>query len=284
LVKGNKNKQVPQMNKTNFEKLKDVIADLRHPTDGCPWDLKQTHETLLKYLLEESYEFIEAVEEKDPKKMEEEIGDVLMQVLLHAQLGSEKGHFDIESVSAKLTEKLIRRHPHVFENKDTSITSDQVLINWEKIKLEEKKREQGENQSHHRIKHSVLNAPPLAAAVKIGKKTNDIKFDWDDYHQVAYKVEEEWQELKEELTPHRELNRDRVFEEMGDLLFSIAQLARHLELDPDQALHNANKKFLRRFHAMENLMEDKKVKLEDMNQAQMDVYWNQAKLNEKAKK
>jgi MazG family protein len=270
------------MNKSNFEKLKDVIADLRHPTEGCPWDLKQTHETLLKYLLEESYEFIEAVEEKDPKKMEEEIGDVLMQVLLHAQLGSEKKLFDIESVSAKLTEKLIRRHPHVFEKKDSSITSDQVLINWEIIKAEEKLREEG-LKNHHRIKTSVLNAPPLAAAVKIGKKTNEIKFDWSDYTQVAYKVEEEWQELKEEMTPHRGVNREAAFEELGDLLFSIAQLARHLDMDPDAALHAANKKFLRRFHAMEDLMEQKGVKLESMNQDQMDVYWNQAKVNEKTK-
>lgn len=126
------------MNKSNFEQLKDVIAALRHPVDGCPWDLKQTHESLLKYLLEESYEFVEAVEEKDPKKMEEEIGDVLMQVLLHAQLGSEKNQFDIESISKVLSEKLIRRHPHVFENKNIATTADQVVLNWEKIKAEEK--------------------------------------------------------------------------------------------------------------------------------------------------
>jgi MazG family protein len=268
--------------KSNFEKLKDVISELRHPVDGCPWDLKQTHESLLKYLLEESYEFIEAVEEKDPKKMEEEIGDVLMQVLLHAQLGSERKEFDIESISAKLTEKLIRRHPHVFENKDTSINADQVLVNWEKIKLEEKARESG-LVTHHRISSSVLNAPPLMAATKIGKKTNDLKFDWDDYTQVVYKVEEEWQELKEELTPHRPINRDAIFEELGDLLFSVAQLARHLNMDPHDALRAANKKFLRRFHAMEDIMLKKGAKLEDMNQEQMDVYWNQAKVNEKAK-
>lgn len=271
------------MNKTNFEKLKDVISDLRHPVDGCPWDLKQTHESLLKYLLEESYEFVEAVEKSDPKKMEEEIGDVLMQVLLHAQLGHEKNLFDIESISKVLTEKLIRRHPHVFEKKDTSISADQVLINWEKIKAEEKLREEGEND-HHRIKSSVLNAPPLMSAVKIGKKTNDLKFDWSDYSQVSYKVEEEWQELKEELTPHRAMNREAVFEELGDLLFSVAQLARHLNMDPHDALRAANKKFLRRFHAMEDLMKQKGAILEEMNQEQMDVYWNQAKTNEKVKK
>jgi len=277
---------VPQMNKdsakSNFEKLKDIITELRDPVHGCPWDLKQTHESLLKYLLEESYEFIEAVEEKDPKKMEEEIGDVLMQVLLHSQLGSERGEFDIESVSAKLSEKLIRRHPHVFEYKNTKIDADQVLVNWEKIKLEEKAREAG-LVSHHRISSSVLNAPPLISAMKIGKKTNELKFDWSDYTQVVYKVEEEWQELKEELTPHREINRAATFEELGDLLFSVAQLARHLDMDPHDALRAANKKFLRRFHAMEDLMLKAKVKLEDMNQDQMDVYWNQAKVNEKTK-
>lgn len=266
--------------KSNFEKLKDVITELRHPVTGCPWDLKQTHESLLKYLLEESYEYIEAVEEKNPKKMEEEIGDVLLQVLLHTYMASQEGLFDLESVSARLADKLIRRHPHVFENKDTSLSPEQVLINWEQIKKEERAREESE-KSHHRISSSVLNAPPLAAAVKIGKKTNDIKFDWEDYTQVAYKVEEEWQELKEELTPHRELNKAAVFEEMGDLLFSIAQLARHLNLDPDEALRHANKKFLRRFHAMEDIMKAAGVQLEGMNQEQMDVYWNQAKQKER---
>lgn len=271
------------MNKTNFEKLQEVIAELRHPVTGCPWDLEQTHESLLKYLLEESYEYIEAVEEKNPKKMEEEIGDVLLQVLLHTYMAKQENLFDFESVCGVLADKLIRRHPHVFENKQTGLSPEQVLINWDKIKQEEKARIEGE-KTHHRIKHSVLNAPPLASAVKIGKKTNEIKFDWDDYHQVAYKVEEEWQELKEELTPHREANLDRIFEEMGDLLFSMAQLARHLNMDPDAALKQANKKFLRRFHAMEDLMLKANVKLEDMNQTEMDVYWNQAKVNEKAKK
>jgi MazG family protein len=267
---------------SHFDQLVNIIAELRHPKDGCPWDLKQTHESLLKYLLEESYEFIEAVEESDSKKMEEEIGDVLMQVLLHAQMASERNEFDIQSVSAKLTEKLIRRHPHVFENKNTKLNADQVLVNWEKIKAEEKARETG-LITHHRITSSVLNAPPLMAAMKIGKKTNDLKFDWDNYKQVVYKVEEEWQELKEELTPHREINQKAAFEELGDLLFSVAQLARHLNMDPHDALKAANKKFLKRFHAMEDLMLLKNVKLEEMNQKEMDVYWNQAKVNEKTK-
>jgi len=269
------------MSQTQFEKLKEVVDDLRHPQNGCPWDLKQTHESLLKYLIEESYEFIEAVEQKNDKKMEEEIGDVLLQVLLHARLADERKAFNIESVSQTLREKLIRRHPHVFENKNTSLSAEEVLVNWELIKQEEKSREERENSSHHRIKMSVLHNPALVSAVKIGKKTNELKFDWDNYQQVAYKVEEEWQELKEELTPTAGLNKARVKEELGDLLFSIAQLARHLDLDAEDALRQANKKFLTRFYSMEDLMKAKNARLEDMNQTQMDVFWNEAKILEK---
>lgn len=272
------------MSLEQFEKLKKVVDDLRHPQNGCPWDLKQTHESLLKYLIEESYEYIEAVELNDSKKMEEELGDVLLQVLLHSRLASEKNLFDIESVSTVLREKLIRRHPHVFENKNSSLTAEEVLINWDKIKQEEKLREEGETNTHHRIKMSVLHAPSLQSAVKIGKKTNELKFDWDNYQQVTYKVEEEWQELKEELSPVNGLNRERVKEELGDLLFSIAQLARHLDLDPELALRDANKKFLKRFYSMEDIMKNKNVQLENMNQEQMDVYWAEAKVLEKNEK
>lgn len=269
------------MDKSNFEKLKTVVAALRDPADGCPWDLKQTHESLLKYLLEESYEFLEAVEEKNPKKMEEELGDILLQVLLHAQIAEENKWFNLESVSLALKDKLIRRHPHVFENKQKGLSAEDVLLNWEKIKEEERKnQEQLSTHKKHRIKASILNAPPLISAAAIGKKTCELKFDWSDYTQVVYKVEEEWQELKEELTPNRSMNKKAVKEELGDLLFSMAQLARHLEIDPHEALRDANKKFIRRFHKMEDLMASENVALENLNQEQMDVYWNQAKNQE----
>lgn len=270
------------MNKTHFEKLKDVIKDLRHPTEGCPWDLKQTHESLLKHLVEETYEFAEAVELKDPKKMEEELGDVLLQVMLHSQLASEKNQFDVESVSKILREKLIRRHPHVFENKNVNIGADEVLMNWAMIKAEEKSREEQEHNANHRIKLSVMHAPALQSALKIGNKTQELKFDWENYAQVAYKVEEEWQELKEEMAPAKGLNKARVKEELGDLLFSVAQLARHLEIDPELALREANMKFLKRFYSMEDLMRAKGAVLEDMNQTQMDLFWNEAKILEKS--
>lgn len=269
------------MNMPNMLKLVQVIKELRDPEHGCPWDLKQTHESLLKYLIEESYEFKDAVEKNDPAHMEEELGDVLLQVVLHAQLASERKAFDLESVAQKLTEKMIRRHPHVFENRESGLTADDVLLNWAKIKEEEKAKDDAK-KSHHRITASYLNMPSLNSAVKIGKKTADIKFDWDDYSQVAYKVEEEWQELKEELSPTT-LNRSRVKEEMGDLLFSMAQLARHLDIDPEEALREANKKFIRRFNQMEDLMLKKGVVLENLNQTQMDVFWNEAKHLEKNK-
>lgn len=269
------------MNKTHFEKLKEVIRDLRHPTEGCPWDLKQTHESLLKHLVEETYEYAEAVALNDPKKMEEELGDILLQVMLHSQLASEKNHFDVESVSKVLREKLIRRHPHVFENKNVKIDADEVLMNWAMIKAEEKSREEQEHNANHRIKLSVMHAPALTSAQKIGVKTNELKFDWENPTQVAYKVEEEWQELKEEMTHAGGINKERVKEELGDLLFSVAQLARHLEIDPELALREANMKFLKRFYSMEDLMREKGAILEDMNQTQMDLYWNEAKVLEK---
>ncbi len=272
------------MSQTQFEKLKDIVKDLRHPTSGCPWDLKQTHQSLLKYLLEESYEFIEAVELESPEKMEEEIGDVLLQVLLHSQMASEKKWFDIESVSEKLKEKLIRRHPHVFETPNSNLSAEQVLVNWEQIKKEERERENQEKANHHRIKKSVLHAPALSSAQKIGQKTNELKFDWEHFSQVSYKVEEEWQELKEELSYANGLNKNRVKEELGDLLFSIAQLARHLEIDPEAALKEANIKFLRRFYDMEDLILKNNLTLENMNQEQMDVYWLEAKVREKNNK
>lgn len=269
------------MNMPNMTKLVNVIRALRDPVDGCPWDLKQNHQTLLKYLIEESYEFMQAVENNSDTEMEEEIGDVLLQVVLHAQIASERKAYDLESVAHKLTEKMIRRHPHVFEKKDTTLNADDVLRNWAAIKEEEKAKDDAK-KTHHRITQNYLNMPGLSSAVKIGKKTNEIKFDWDDYSQVAYKVEEEWQELKEELSPTT-LNKQRVKEELGDLLFSMAQLARHLDIDPEEALRDANKKFIRRFNQMEDLMLQKGAVLENMNQTQMDEYWNLAKHLEKTK-
>ena len=268
------------MEMPEFYKLTQVVKQLRDPVEGCPWDLKQTHESLLKYLVEESYEFIAAVENKDTKEMEDEIGDVLLQVLLHCQFASEKKDFDIESVSKNLADKMIRRHPHVFEKKQEGIDAEQVVSNWEEIKQTEKSEE-----PKSLIDDSYLKFPALFAANKIGKKTNKISFDWDNAAQVSYKVEEEWQELKEEIVSHNESSSEesklRMFEEMGDFLFSAAQLARHLKIDPEEACRQANKKFLKRFQKMELLIKDAGLDINQMNQKEMDHYWDQVKIDER---
>lgn len=259
------------MSYPEFERAVKVIKALRHPETGCPWDLEQTHESLLKYLIEESYEYIDAVEKKDPKHMEEELGDVLFQVILHASMGEETGAFSLEGAAKILADKLIRRHPHVFNRPDKTITSEKVLENWQKIKITEK----GERK--HTIDEKYLHAPALESAFKIGKKSTSVNFDWEDYHQVAMKVEEEWQEVKEELPPGKEYNRERVKEEIGDLLFSVAQLARHLDMNPEECLRDANKKFIGRFQKVEDLVKASGGKLEDTPQAKLEEYWVKVK-------
>ena len=267
------------MKMPEFFRLFKVIQALRDPDSGCPWDLKQTHQSLLKYLIEETYEFIDAVENNDDDQMEDELGDVLLQILLHSQMASEKQRFNLESVSKNLADKMIRRHPHVFEDQKIKLNSNQVIVNWERIKQTEKKQKKQKKASL--IQHSLTNLPALYSSYKIGKKTHDIKFDWDNAHQVLYKVEEEWQELKEEIVPEKPLSQDRLTEELGDLLFSIAQLARHLKIDPEAACRQANIKFIRRFQEMEDLIKEDKKSIENMNQKQMDEYWAQVKTQEK---
>lgn len=253
-----------------LERCIDVVKALRHLKTGCPWDLEQTHETLLKYLIEEAYEFVEAVEKKDPKLMEEEAGDVLFQVLLHTSMGEERGEFSLESSAKILADKLIRRHPHVFTTNDV-LTTDQVIENWQKIKVSEK----GERK--HTIDEKYLHAPALESSYKIGKKSTSVNFDWENYQQVVMKVEEEWQEVKEELPPSGQFNKDRVKEEIGDLLFSVAQLARHLDLNPEECLRDANKKFISRFKKVEDMVKASGRKLEETPQAELEEYWVKVK-------
>jgi len=264
------------MSHPQLEELIKTIHQLRHPDTGCPWDLKQTHQSLLKFLIEECYEFIAACEKKSTNEMEEELGDILLQVLLHSEIASEEKTFNLESVAKKLNDKMIRRHPHVFNNSDgEKISSDKVVENWNKIKSSEKK------PSQQYFDESYLHFPALFSANKIGKKTHDLSFDWEDAAQVSYKVEEEWQELKEEMAPLPKANHQRIYEEMGDFLFSAAQLARHLNIDPEQALRDANKKFIRRFTDMDLLIKKDGKEVEDLDQSQMDQYWNMVKTLEK---
>ena len=260
------------MNYPQLERLIDVIKSLRDPQSGCPWDLEQDHQSLIPYLIEESFEFKDAAQKKDSEAMEEEIGDVLLQVLLHSQIASETNTFDLESVAKRLADKMILRHPHVFNNPEgKKLTPEEVTTAWAEIKEGEKKQDQ-----KRAIKEKVLFNPALKAAEKIGHKTNELNFDWENAQQVAWKVEEEWQELKEELMP-TQINKERVAEELGDFLFSASQLARHLGEDPEELLHKANKKFLRRFSQMEDLLIEEGTSFSQKTQEELDKYWVKVK-------
>jgi MazG family protein len=255
-----------------IHRLITVIETLLHPDKGCPWDLEQTHSSLLQYLLEESYEFMNAVEEGNFSHMKDELGDILLQVLLHSEIARKENQFNLEDVAKNLADKMIRRHPHVFKDGDNYISTQAIKDSWKKIKDEEKVNEKNPS----RIDEGYLSYPSLYSSYKIGKKTKELNFDWDTAHQVMYKVEEEWQELKEELAPPKP-NIDRVGEELGDFLFSAAQLARHLSLNPEELLRKANKKFLKRFQAMEKLLIKENLNIDDMTQEQLDRYWQLVK-------
>lgn len=259
------------MNNSELSRCIEVIKKLRHPTQGCPWDLEQTHESLLKYLLEESYEFIEATELKDAKLMEEELGDVLLQILLHSTIAEETKSFDLESVAKTLADKMIRRHPHVFGTESEKLTSKEVLANWKDIKTLEK------GEKKYSIDNKYLHAPALESAYKIGVKSTEVNFDWENYYQVIGKVEEEWQEVKEELPPGGKFDKGRVKEEIGDLLFSVAQLARHLDLNPEDCLKEANRKFINRFQKVEDKVKATGKTLEKTAQSELEAYWVEVK-------
>ena len=257
-----------------FEELIRVVKALRDPEKGCPWDLKQTHTSLLPCLLEETYELMEAVREGHWDSVEEELGDILLQVLLHCQLAQEDGRFSLESLSRKLREKLVGRHPHVFGGEKVG-NAEEALAVWEAAKA----KERGGRDSR-RVGKKELMAPALRSSRNIGLAAARAHFDWDGPEQVSYKVEEEWQELKEEMAPGVKIRPPRVTEEMGDLLFSCAQLARHLNIDPEEALEGANRKFIRRFNLMEDRLRKRGLNLEDLTLKELDAHWDAVKGDE----
>lgn len=266
---------------TQYPELKraiEIIELLRHPEKGCPWDLEQTHQSLLKNLIEESHEFIHAVESSDQAAMCEELGDVLMQILLHSVVAEQAGNFNLEAVAKAMSDKLVFRHPHIFKknHQDGDLTAEEVLVRWNDLKKEEK-RLKGVKEEDSLLPSKLLFYPALMSAEKIGKRTSEINFDWENHSQVMYKVEEEWQELKEELPHQGNFNKARVEEELGDLLFSVVQLGRHLKVDPEAALRRTNMKFTKRFHLMEELIVKDKKNLKDLDLDEKEYYWNKAK-------
>jgi MazG family protein len=249
-----------------FVRLCEIVAKLRAP-GGCPWDREQTHESLLPALIEEAYEVAGAARARDSANFREELGDLLILVVMHAEIAREAGQFDIDDVIDEVTEKLVRRHPHVFGTSDAR-DSGAVLKQWESIKRAEK-----EADSHY-LASLPAALPALMRAQKAQSKVARVNFDWDEVREVIAKVEEELDELKQALLAK---NRQSIQDEVGDLLFAVVNLARKAGLDAETALQIATTKFVARFNRLEDELRARNKKLGDVELTEMDAIWNYIK-------
>jgi len=251
-----------------FKELVDIIAKLRSE-DGCPWDREQTNDSLKPGLIEEAYEVIDAIDEKNDEKLEEELGDLLMQVLLNAQIAEDEGRFNICGVIQEISEKLTRRHPHVFGDAQFSDTQE-LLIHWENVK-----RSEYANRDRKSLMDGVPSQmPQLMKARKIQSKASRVGFDWEKTEDVLKKVEEETEELKVSI---KESDPDGMEEEIGDLLFSVVNLSRFLDVEPEEALRRTNAKFISRFKQIEAEIEARGDDISDYDLEALDELWEKAK-------
>ena len=256
------------MSKELFEELVDVIATLRSE-NGCPWDREQTHETLKSTLIEETYETLEAIDTGDPSKLKEELGDLLLNIMLQAQIADEDKNFDIYAVIETLTEKLIRRHPHVFGDVDVE-DSEAVIKNWEAIK-----RQEAGYEDRKSVLDGIPNAmPTLLRAQKIQVRAKRVGFDWEELTDVIAKVEEELDEVKTSISSDEP---EAVAMELGDLLFAIVNLCRFMEIQAEETLRQANRKFIARFKWMEAELERRGTNFEAQDFESLDAVWEEAK-------
>ncbi|MDG1751208.1 MAG: nucleoside triphosphate pyrophosphohydrolase [Thalassotalea sp.] len=264
--------------KPSIEKLRWIMSELRDPGTGCPWDIKQTFESIIPHTIEEAYEVAdavsEAVEKADFSELEKELGDLLFQVIFYSQLGQEEKQFDFDSVVAAICEKLIRRHPHVFAN-ESLVTDAEIKANWENEKAKERQsKNQDENISI--LADIPKNLPALSQAAKIQKRCSHVGFDWHDINDVFAKIEEEVIEVKDEL--HRDPQ--ALAEELGDLMFAVVNLCRHAKQDPESLLRKANQKFTKRFYGVEQQVESSGQSFEQHNLEALEQYWQNVKLLE----
>jgi len=257
---------------TPIEELIQVMAILRAP-NGCPWDREQTHESLVPYLIEEAYEAVEAIERKDFDDLKKELGDVLLQVIFHAQLAKEAGRWDINEVAAANVAKLKHRHPHIFGDVQAE-TSKQVLANWEQIKQQERKSQGKESMLDGIPSH----LPALRKAKRVQEKVARVGFDWERTEDVIAKVDEELAEFR---AAYKAKNRAKIEDELGDVLFALVNLARFLDADPEDSLRKTIDKFTRRFKYIERELELQGRAPQDSTLAEMDVLWNRAKTEER---
>lgn len=247
-----------------------LVMDRLRGENGCNWDKKQTHESLIPYLLEESYEVVDALEKKDKENLKEELGDLLFQIVFHSKIASETNEFEMKDVISEITQKLIRRHPHVFQTQE-DLHPDEVIANWAKIKEKEK-----EKKNKTLLGDIPLSFPALQRALKIQEKVSTVGFDWESTGEVLEKVEEEFNELKEEINRDPQ-NSIKIQEEFGDLLFSMVNLSRFLKINPETALRKANSKFENRFKFVEETAKVEKNGLQNMSKEEMENLWQKSK-------
>lgn len=260
-----------------MENLLDIMAQLRNPDGGCPWDLKQDFRSILPHTLEEAYEVADAIESDDRMQLRDELGDLLFQVVFYCQLAREEGSFEFADVAQTMADKLIRRHPHVFGDKannagqgDTHIDAEQVLKRWESIKQDERDAKQ-----QHSVLDDVPNAlPAMQRSAKLQKRAANVGFDWPNMTPVLANMAEELEEVQQAFASG---DKDHTLEELGDLMFACVNMARHLKQDPEQVMRAANAKFERRFRFLEAQFLASGEELENVTLERMDAGWDEAK-------
>lgn len=261
--------------KPSVEKLRWIMAQLRDPETGCPWDIKQTFASIVPHTLEEAYEVADAIEREDFAELEKELGDLLFQVVFYSQLGEEEKRFDFDTVIAAVCEKLIRRHPHVFA-KESFSTDAEIKANWENEKSKERQQKnQDDNLSI--LADIPKNLPALSQAAKIQKRCAHVGFDWDNRVDVFDKIKEEVNEVEEVL--HN--NEEALADELGDLMFAVVNLCRHAKQDPEALLRQANNKFSNRFQGVEGFVQDSGKTFEQHSLDELETYWQNVKQKEK---
>ena len=266
--------KLSELNKLeSISKIRKVIKILRDPIDGCPWDLKQDYNSLAPYSIEEAYELVDAIENNDIEEIKKELGDLLLQVILISQVADDKGDFDFDDVANEISKKIIRRHPQIFDKNYNE--NDLPHESWEKIKKLEKNKITNTKNTLDQVEKNI---PTLLRSLKIQKKAASLNFDWENETQVLNKIDEEIHELKDALKVN---NKKMIEEELGDLFFTIINLSRRLNFDPEQTIRKANKKFTTRFNEMENFIEDNKLKWHNLKKHDFKNLWNKIKNNQR---
>jgi ATP diphosphatase len=260
-----------------IERLLRVMARLRDPQGGCPWDLEQDFASIAPYTIEEAYEVADAIERQDFDDLEGELGDLLLQVVYHAQMAKEAGHFDFDAVALRIADKMIRRHPHVFGQAEVESAAAQTIA-WEDAKAAERRQKSGDGGDPSILAELPVGLPALTRSAKLQQRAARVGFDWPEVSPVFDKLDEEIGEIRAELTAGR--SHERLVDEVGDLLFAAVNLARHLDVDAEAALRHANAKFERRFRAIERALRAAGRPIEDASLAEMEELWQRAKKRE----